>query len=222
LLVELPPSQSGSSSAETVSVDVFANGRKIQPEGPHGDEIERYQQISRIYNLNLAPSETSLVLVVRSIYLPMGHGAYTRFFAGRKLHLGSREDLDRRLELWSSLSLFERLPRLLNAILLTVLTGCWTWSLIGNQKLINEAQEELLVASLSSCHMLSYLHLCAVNGVVVASYEDAASGKMQETASGGGSFARVELNPRVCIAYNSDPAKAEALHEEAFGGKGAE
>jgi hypothetical protein len=122
LLVELPPSQSGSSSAETVSVDVFANGRKIQPEGPHGDEIERYQQISRIYNLNLAPSETSLVLVVRSIYLPMGHGAYTRFFAGRKLHLGSREDLDRRLELWSSLSLFERLPRLLNAILLTVLT----------------------------------------------------------------------------------------------------
>ncbi len=54
LLIELPPSQSGSSSAESLSVAVFANGREIQPEGPHGDAIERYQQISRIYNLDLA------------------------------------------------------------------------------------------------------------------------------------------------------------------------
>ncbi|MGA3133954.1 MAG: OsmC family protein [Terracidiphilus sp.] len=75
--------------------------------------------------------------------------------------------------------------------------------------------EELLVASLSSCHMLSYLHLCAMNGVVVASYEDAASGKMQETNSGGGFFAKVELNPKVTIASSSDQAKAEGLHEEA-------
>jgi organic hydroperoxide reductase OsmC/OhrA len=75
--------------------------------------------------------------------------------------------------------------------------------------------EELLVASLSSCHMLWYLHLCAVNGVVVAGYEDAASGTMQETDSGSGSFAKVELNPKVTIASSSDPAKAEALHEEA-------
>jgi organic hydroperoxide reductase OsmC/OhrA len=75
--------------------------------------------------------------------------------------------------------------------------------------------EELLVASLSSCHMLWYLHLCAVNGVVVAGYEDAASGTMLETDSGSGSFAKVELNPKVTIASSSDPAKAEALHEEA-------
>ena len=75
--------------------------------------------------------------------------------------------------------------------------------------------EELLVASLSSCHMLWYLHLCAVNGVVVIGYEDAASGTMQETDSGSGSFAKVELKPRVTIASSSDPVKAEALHEEA-------
>jgi hypothetical protein len=122
LLIELPPSQSGSSSSETLSVDVFANGQRIHPEGPHGDDLEHYQQISRIYNLNLASSETSLVLVVRTIYIPMGYGAYTSFFAGRKLHLGNREDLDHRLELWSNHSLFERLPRLVNAILLAILT----------------------------------------------------------------------------------------------------
>ncbi len=122
LLIELPPSQSGSSSSETLSVDVFANGQRVHPEGPHGDDLEHYQQISRIYDLNLASSETSLVLVVRSIYIPMGYGAYNNFFAGRKLHLGSREDLDRKLELWSNHSLFERLPRLVNAILLAILT----------------------------------------------------------------------------------------------------
>jgi organic hydroperoxide reductase OsmC/OhrA len=75
--------------------------------------------------------------------------------------------------------------------------------------------EELLVASLSSCHMLWYLHLCAVNGVVVLGYEDAASGTMRETDSGSGSFAKVELHPKVTIASNSDSAKATTLHEEA-------
>jgi hypothetical protein len=122
LLLELPPSQSGSSSSESLSVDVFANGRRIQPEGPHGDAIERFQQISRIYELKLAPSESSLTLVVRSIFVPIGFGAYTGFFADRQLRLGNRQDLDRALELWSNHSLFERLPKLVVSILLTILT----------------------------------------------------------------------------------------------------
>src|SRR4026208_2343476 len=46
--------------------------------------------------------------------------------------------------------------------------------------------EELLVMALSSCHLLSYLHLCAVNGIVVTSYEDDASGIMTEDADRGG------------------------------------
>src|ERR1700688_4897121 len=41
--------------------------------------------------------------------------------------------------------------------------------------------EELLVASLSACHMLSYLHLCAVNHIVVTEYRDDATGLMTET-----------------------------------------
>ncbi len=55
LLIELPPSQSGSISAETIGVDVFANGKLIRPDGPHGDTADHYQQISRIYDLNVPP-----------------------------------------------------------------------------------------------------------------------------------------------------------------------
>jgi len=121
LLVELPPTQNTSLSSETPGVDVFANGRQIRPEGPHGDAPERYQQISRIYDLSLAPTDTSLTLVMRTAYIPVGYGAYTSFFAARKLRLGNREDLDRTLELWAVHSLFERLPRLINASLLGVL-----------------------------------------------------------------------------------------------------
>jgi organic hydroperoxide reductase OsmC/OhrA len=74
--------------------------------------------------------------------------------------------------------------------------------------------EELLVASLSSCHMLWYLHLCAVNGVVVTAYRDAAEGEMTESPDGAGEFTRVVLRPAVTISAG-DPARARALHEEA-------
>lgn len=124
LLVELPVSQNTSMSISSSSgpgVDVFANGRQIQPEGPHADAPQHYQQISRIYNLNVPPDETNLVLVVRTIYVAFGYAAYTSFFSGRSLRLGNREDLDRRLELWNTHGLFERLPRVVNSILLLVL-----------------------------------------------------------------------------------------------------
>ena len=75
--------------------------------------------------------------------------------------------------------------------------------------------EELLVASLSSCHQLWYLHLCADAGIVVTAYEDRALGVMNEGADGGGRFARVLLRPRVTIAAGSDRAVALSLHERA-------
>ncbi|MFP2907260.1 OsmC family protein [Pyxidicoccus sp. 3LFB2] len=75
--------------------------------------------------------------------------------------------------------------------------------------------EELLVASLSACHKLWYLHLCATAGVVVTDYVDAAEGLMAEDAEGSGRFTRVVLRPRVTIAAGSDREKAHALHHEA-------
>lgn len=75
--------------------------------------------------------------------------------------------------------------------------------------------EELMIASLSSCHMLWYLHLCAVNNVAVISYTDAATGIMALDADGGGRFESVTLRPRVCIAAGSERATALRLHSEA-------
>lgn len=75
--------------------------------------------------------------------------------------------------------------------------------------------EELLVASLSSCHMLWYLHLCAVNHVTVMEYYDAVSGVMAEHEDGSGEFVRVVLRPKVTIAAGDDRARALELHHEA-------
>ncbi len=75
--------------------------------------------------------------------------------------------------------------------------------------------EELFLASLSACHMLWYLHLAAVNGVVVLDYADRAEGTLEEDRDGGGRFTRVVLRPRVRI---NDPAHvdlANRLHAEA-------
>lgn len=73
--------------------------------------------------------------------------------------------------------------------------------------------EELLVASLSTCHMLWYLHLCADSGIVVVSYEDRAEGAMKESGEGGGRFVRVTLHPRVRVTGSTK--QAEALHQRA-------
>jgi organic hydroperoxide reductase OsmC/OhrA len=75
--------------------------------------------------------------------------------------------------------------------------------------------EELLVASLSACHMLWYLHLCAVKHVIVHEYRDAAFGVMEENQDGSGEFVQVVLKPVVKISGESDRAKAVALHHEA-------
>ena len=75
--------------------------------------------------------------------------------------------------------------------------------------------EELLVAALSACHMLAYLHLCATHGIVVTGYTDAAEGKMQETPDGGGHFTGVTLRPVVTVLSSDMTDQANRLHEEA-------
>ena len=75
--------------------------------------------------------------------------------------------------------------------------------------------EELLVGSLSSCHQLWYLHLCAVNKVRVLEYRDHATGLMAEHADGSGEFTRVILRPEVVIAPDSDGGTALRLHHDA-------
>jgi organic hydroperoxide reductase OsmC/OhrA len=75
--------------------------------------------------------------------------------------------------------------------------------------------EELLVASLSACHKLWYLHLCADAGVVVDAYIDEATGVMEESTGGSGQFVQVILKPKVSLAPGSDLDKALSLHHAA-------
>lgn len=74
--------------------------------------------------------------------------------------------------------------------------------------------EELLLAALSQCHMLSYLHVATLHGVVVEEYTDSATGTMEQTANGGGHFTSATLRPVVTISAG-DPAVALAIHHEA-------
>ncbi|MDP9016731.1 MAG: OsmC family protein [Candidatus Eremiobacteraeota bacterium] len=75
--------------------------------------------------------------------------------------------------------------------------------------------EELLVAALSACHQLAYLHLCAVNGITVTAYVDRAEGSMMTDAAGNGHFTRVVLRPEVTVTEKSDKEMALRLHEDA-------
>jgi len=75
--------------------------------------------------------------------------------------------------------------------------------------------EELLVASLSACHMLWYLHLCAEAGIVVTDYSDKAMGIMEEKPHGGGYFTQVTLNPVITITEPSRIEEANLLHKKA-------
>jgi len=139
LLIEVPVSQNSSVSisGSGVSPDVFANGVQIAPDGPHGSAPQHFQTISRIYKLNLSPSQNSLVLAVRTMDITFGYGSYTTFFAGRTFELGNPADLQREFELWSNRSLFERLPRLVYSSLLVVL-AVFLFALYFAQKGHNE------------------------------------------------------------------------------------
>lgn len=75
--------------------------------------------------------------------------------------------------------------------------------------------EDLLLASLSSCHMLWYLHLCADAGIVVTAYTDKPVATMVLNADGSGKFTEVILNPVVVITDAARIADAMALHEQA-------
>lgn len=75
--------------------------------------------------------------------------------------------------------------------------------------------EGMMLAALSSCHMLWYLHLCAVAGVVVTAYEDEPNAVMALDAGGGGRFISATLRPKVTIASAADKSKAEGLHKAA-------
>lgn len=76
--------------------------------------------------------------------------------------------------------------------------------------------EEMLVAAISSCHMLTFLHMARLAGFTVVSYRDHAAGVMEAIAPGRQAVTRVELNPEIEWAGREPDAAALArLHHEA-------
>jgi organic hydroperoxide reductase OsmC/OhrA len=75
--------------------------------------------------------------------------------------------------------------------------------------------EELFLMSISACHMLFYLSLCARKGVQVVAYEDNATGTMRVEGNGGGRFEEITLHPKVTLACDQEGAVAADLHAEA-------
>lgn len=73
----------------------------------------------------------------------------------------------------------------------------------------------MLVSSLSSCHMLWYLHLCADNKINVCEYKDIPLGVLEIEKDGAGQFSKVLLKPYVVIQDNRHLELAKTLHEKA-------
>ncbi|WP_144282377.1 OsmC family protein [Chryseobacterium echinoideorum] len=84
---------------------------------------------------------------------------------------------------------------------------------LGNPELHNP--EDLLLASVSSCHLLGYLHLCSVNKILVLEYEDFAEGTMIEKENGSGKFSEITLKPRIVVSEKEMIEKAVELHQKA-------
>ena len=83
----------------------------------------------------------------------------------------------------------------------------------GDPSLYNP--EDLLLSSVVSCHMMSYLYVCEQSGIEVLSYSDEAEATLQVLANGSGRFVNVKLYPKVIIANKEKIAEALLLHQKA-------
>ncbi|MGM9470896.1 OsmC family protein [Pseudarthrobacter sp. YS3] len=96
---------------------------------------------------------------------------------------------------------------------LPVLPGSADPTFHGDRERYNP--EQLLLAALAQCHMLSFLHVAVRHGVVVTDYRDEATGTLRLNRDGSGEFESVTLHPHVILADPAHVALAEQLHREA-------
>lgn len=94
-----------------------------------------------------------------------------------------------------------------------LITGSSDPSFRGDPKRYNP--EDLFVSTLSSCHMLWYLHLCTINKITVVAYEDNPKGIMSEAENGSGQFKNVTLFPSIVIKESDKVELAKQLHHQA-------
>ena len=83
----------------------------------------------------------------------------------------------------------------------------------GDPNLYNP--EDLLLSSVVSCHMMSYLYVCSQNGIDVLSYQDNAEATLEVSANGSGRFTEIRLYPKVIIKQFEKKEEALELHIKA-------
>ena len=83
----------------------------------------------------------------------------------------------------------------------------------GDPELYNP--EDLLLSSLVSCHMMSYLYVCSQNGIEILEYSDNAEATLEVSPDGSGRFVEVVLNPKVKISNPDKTDLALELHTKA-------
>lgn len=75
--------------------------------------------------------------------------------------------------------------------------------------------EDLLLSSVVSCHMMSYLYVCSQNGITVVSYQDGAEATLEVSENGSGRFTEVRLFPKIIIKEKEKVSEALSLHTKA-------
>lgn len=75
--------------------------------------------------------------------------------------------------------------------------------------------EDLLLSSVVSCHMMSYLYVCLQNDITVVSYQDNAEGTLEVLENGSGRFIEIRLNPKIIIKEKEKIEEAIDLHTKA-------
>lgn len=96
---------------------------------------------------------------------------------------------------------------------LPVLRGSADPTFHGDRERYNP--EQLLLAALAQCHLLSFLHVAVKHGVTVTDYRDDASGVLRLNRNGSGQFESVTLHPQVTVTEEHHVALAGKLHREA-------
>jgi len=165
LLVRLPVTRNTSVvlGSQSFWMDVYANGVAITPQGPNGANLEDFQQISRIYPIQVPDNVNTLVLAVRIPYFNFGIDSYTAFFATRTFLLGQQDDLVGHLTLWQNGMVFERLPNFVDSGL-KMLLGIFLIALFWTQR--DRPEYLWLALHLVTVAPLAYFDLLGSNGLI--------------------------------------------------------
>jgi len=89
--------------------------------------------------------------------------------------------------------------------------NCSNDPLLGGDPTLHNP-EDMLIAALSACHMLWFLHLASDAGIVVEGYEDNPLAVGESLPSGAGRFLSATLRPHITLAPGSDPEAADSIH----------